>query len=140
MTDSALYTLSPRFQLALSQHLCRRLGVEPGMRVIELVVGDHLELHFRPRRAGEPLGRPPRLRVPRPPKAELARLYVTECRSLEQVGRSYGVHRTTVRRWLAHYGIPRRSLAEERRQWWRQEKRRRKELSEARASEPEGGV
>jgi hypothetical protein len=43
---------------------------------------------------------------------DLYRLYVQELKSLAEIGRLYGVHRTQVRRWLLRAAIPTRSPGE----------------------------
>jgi bifunctional DNA-binding transcriptional regulator/antitoxin component of YhaV-PrlF toxin-antitoxin module len=46
-----MYTIGPRGQVLLSREVREKLNIEPGTRAIQMVVGDHVELHFvRPKK------------------------------------------------------------------------------------------
>ena len=52
-----MYTIGPRGQVLLSREVREKLNIVPGTRAIQMVVGDHVELHFvRPKKAPSPHG------------------------------------------------------------------------------------
>ena len=41
-----MYTVGPRGQILLARDVREKLNIEPGTRIVQMVVGDHVELHF----------------------------------------------------------------------------------------------
>jgi AbrB family looped-hinge helix DNA binding protein len=42
------YSVGPKGQVVIAKEIRERLGIGPGWRVVQRLVGDHVELHFLP--------------------------------------------------------------------------------------------
>jgi AbrB family looped-hinge helix DNA binding protein len=42
------YSVGPKGQVVIAKGIRERLGIGPGWRVVQRLVGDHVELHFLP--------------------------------------------------------------------------------------------
>ncbi len=42
------YVVGPKGQVVIAKRIRERLGVEPGWRAVQRLVGDHVEIHFIP--------------------------------------------------------------------------------------------
>jgi bifunctional DNA-binding transcriptional regulator/antitoxin component of YhaV-PrlF toxin-antitoxin module len=76
-----MYTVGPRGQILLSREVRDKLSIEPGTRIVQMVVGDHVELHFvRPEVKKKPAASPHgfllqhrELKAPEPTPADIER-------------------------------------------------------------------